>query len=49
MQYITHAEDTMHMISKATVPGAFLCDFFPWSELTFCYLYPSVTDMALLV
>ncbi|TFK80436.1 cytochrome P450 [Polyporus arcularius HHB13444] len=30
--YITHAEDTMLMISKATVPGAFLCDFFPWMK-----------------
>ncbi|KAI0764639.1 cytochrome P450 [Fomes fomentarius] len=31
-EYITHAEETMHMISKATVPGAFLCDFFPWMK-----------------
>ncbi|KAI0666405.1 cytochrome P450 [Trametes maxima] len=28
-EYISHAEDTMHMISKATVPGAFLCDLIP--------------------
>ncbi|KAI0704573.1 cytochrome P450 [Earliella scabrosa] len=29
-EYITHAEETMNMISKATVPGAFLCDFLPF-------------------
>ncbi|KJA22869.1 hypothetical protein HYPSUDRAFT_66825 [Hypholoma sublateritium FD-334 SS-4] len=28
-QYITHAEKTMELIGKATVPGAFLCDFIP--------------------
>ncbi|KAH9846771.1 cytochrome P450, partial [Lenzites betulinus] len=28
-EYITHAEDTMHVISEATVPGAFLCDLIP--------------------
>lgn len=32
-QYIAHAEDTMEMISEVTVPGAFLCDLWPWSEL----------------
>ncbi|KAI0704552.1 cytochrome P450 [Earliella scabrosa] len=31
-EYITHAEETMHMISRATIPGAFLCDFFPWMK-----------------
>ncbi|KAI0739410.1 cytochrome P450 [Daedaleopsis nitida] len=29
-EYITHAEETMHMISRATVPGAYLCDFLPF-------------------
>ncbi|KAM5543795.1 hypothetical protein V8D89_002412 [Ganoderma adspersum] len=29
-EYIAHAEDTMHMISGATVPGAFLADLLPW-------------------
>ncbi|KAI0746370.1 cytochrome P450 [Daedaleopsis nitida] len=28
-EYISHAEATMHMISEATVPGAFLCDLIP--------------------
>ncbi|RDB19701.1 hypothetical protein Hypma_013169 [Hypsizygus marmoreus] len=28
--YITHAEETMEMIGKATVPGAFLCDLIPF-------------------
>ncbi|KAJ7223139.1 cytochrome P450 [Mycena pura] len=28
-EYITHADDTMRMIGKATVPGAFLCDLVP--------------------
>ncbi|GJE90538.1 cytochrome P450 [Phanerochaete sordida] len=28
-EYITHAENTMRMISDATVPGAFLCDLVP--------------------
>ncbi|EKM50920.1 uncharacterized protein PHACADRAFT_151345 [Phanerochaete carnosa HHB-10118-sp] len=28
-EYITHAEDTMHMISNATLPGAFVCDLIP--------------------
>lgn len=32
LQYITHAEDTMEMISQATVPGAFLCDLIPCSK-----------------
>ncbi|EJF59311.1 cytochrome P450 [Dichomitus squalens LYAD-421 SS1] len=31
-EYISHAEDTMHMISKATVPGAFLADLLPWMK-----------------
>ncbi|RPD52531.1 cytochrome P450 [Lentinus tigrinus ALCF2SS1-7] len=29
-EYVTQAEDTMRMISKATVPGAFLADVFPF-------------------
>ncbi|KAL5529811.1 hypothetical protein ACEPAG_5798 [Sanghuangporus baumii] len=28
-KYITHAEKTMDLIGKATVPGAFLCDLLP--------------------
>jgi len=28
-EYITHAERTMELITKATVPGAFICDFMP--------------------
>ncbi|OBZ74343.1 O-methylsterigmatocystin oxidoreductase [Grifola frondosa] len=28
-QYITHAEETMHIIEDGVVPGAFLCDFIP--------------------
>ncbi|KAJ7626268.1 cytochrome P450 [Mycena polygramma] len=28
-EYITHADDTMHMIGEATVPGAFICDLIP--------------------
>ncbi|KAJ3552582.1 hypothetical protein NM688_g4079 [Phlebia brevispora] len=28
-EYIAHAEKTMNMISKATVPGAYLCDLIP--------------------
>ncbi|KAL5536470.1 hypothetical protein ACEPAF_292 [Sanghuangporus sanghuang] len=28
-KYITHAEKTMDVIGKATVPGAFLCDLLP--------------------
>ncbi|KDQ61306.1 hypothetical protein JAAARDRAFT_152482 [Jaapia argillacea MUCL 33604] len=29
-EYITHAEETMEIIGKATVPGAFLCDLLPF-------------------
>ncbi|KAI0759411.1 cytochrome P450 [Trametes elegans] len=29
-EYVSHAEETMRMISQATVPGAFLCDLIPW-------------------
>ncbi|EKM49581.1 uncharacterized protein PHACADRAFT_154053 [Phanerochaete carnosa HHB-10118-sp] len=28
-EYITHAEDTMHVIGNATLPGAFICDLIP--------------------
>lgn len=28
-QYIDHAEATMHVIGKATVPGAFIADLIP--------------------
>ncbi|KAJ8482310.1 hypothetical protein ONZ51_g5439 [Trametes cubensis] len=31
-QYISHADATMHMITKNTVPGAFLCDLLPWMK-----------------
>ncbi|TFK38918.1 cytochrome P450 [Crucibulum laeve] len=31
-EYITHAEDTMIMIAKATVPGAYLCDLLPFMK-----------------
>ncbi|OSC96472.1 cytochrome P450 [Trametes coccinea BRFM310] len=31
-QYISHADETMHMITKYTVPGAFLCDLLPWMK-----------------
>jgi len=31
-QYITDAEETMDMIGKATVPGAFLVDLVPRCE-----------------
>ncbi|THH21271.1 hypothetical protein EW146_g251 [Bondarzewia mesenterica] len=29
-KYITHAEQTMELVTKATVPGAFICDFLPF-------------------
>ncbi|KAI0919557.1 hypothetical protein AcV5_001591 [Taiwanofungus camphoratus] len=29
-EYISHAEDTMLMIGRSTVPGAFICDFLPF-------------------
>ncbi|PCH34875.1 cytochrome P450 [Wolfiporia cocos MD-104 SS10] len=31
-EYITHAEDTMQVISRATVPGAYFCDLLPWMK-----------------
>ncbi|KAI0644109.1 cytochrome P450 [Trametes meyenii] len=29
-EYISHADQTMRMISQSTVPGAFMCDYLPW-------------------
>ncbi|KAJ4478446.1 cytochrome P450 [Lentinula aciculospora] len=31
-KYITHAEKTMEIVTTATVPGAFLCDFLPFMK-----------------
>ncbi|EIM81797.1 cytochrome P450 [Stereum hirsutum FP-91666 SS1] len=31
-EYVTQAEETMHIISDAMVPGAFLCDLLPWMK-----------------
>ncbi|KAI0635409.1 cytochrome P450 [Trametes polyzona] len=31
-EYICQAEDTMRIVTKATVPGAFLCDLMPWMK-----------------
>ncbi|KAL0960434.1 hypothetical protein HGRIS_005477 [Hohenbuehelia grisea] len=29
-EYISHANDTMDLICRASLPGAYLCDFFPF-------------------
>ena len=39
----------MEMIGKATVPGAFLCDFIPASKLCCIIRNASYTDMTILV
>lgn len=39
-EYITHAEKTMDLITKATMPGAYLADMFPSLKSVHAWLFP---------